>query len=273
MHLKFVCLTLFLSGALAFRTQTGFIDLNSDLNVVLEEMRHFLPISLLTNAVEQYQVNTQELSYELEACFMNLKGAVNFGDKEHFQEYQKDCVRAYFEFFSFFEVMRSMVFKFFSDTCPDELADTCTAFIERFDVSAQKIEEHIYLFMTFLLQTDKTMETLDPVLPSLKAQAVETVVMKSLSAINQESFYNQLNDILQSKNEEIALGEITEEVESKVIKKAPETFGLNSIHDDPIQNPDRYLLENPDKPPLKNQYIVGDGEDDDEGAIDKLIKL
>lgn len=259
---------------LSFRTQTGFIDLNSDINVVLNDMRHFLPINLLINSIEQYQVNTRELAYQLEACFMNLKGAVNFNEKEGFQEFQKDCIKSYFEFFSFFEVMRSMVFKFFSDTCPDELIDTCTVFIDRFDVPSQKIEEHVYQFMTFLLTTDKTMETLDPLLPNLKAQAVETVVMKSLSAINQESFYNQLNDILQSKNEEIALESMTDDSQPKVMKKAPtDSFGLNSIHDDPIQNPDRYLLENPGKPPLKNQYIVSEGDGGEENAMDKLIKM
>lgn len=273
MYLKFVCLTLLVLGGSAFRSQTGFIDLNSDLNVILEELRHFLPINLLINAIEQYQVNTQELSYELEACFLNLHGAVNFADKESFAEFQKDCVTSYFEFFSFFEVMRSMVFKFFSDTCPEELIETCTGLIERFDVVAQKIEDHVYQFMTFLLDSDKTMQTLDPLLPSIRAQAVETVVMKSLSAINQESFYNQLNEILQSRNEEIALETIAEDAKPKAMRKPLDTFGLNSIQDDPIQNPDRYLLEGVPKPVLKDQYIVSDGEHEEEGVLEKLIKL
>ena len=272
-HVKFVFLTLIPLFTHSFRSQTGFIDVNLELNQELNSMKDFLPINLLINAIEQYQLNTKELAFKLEACSMNLKGAQHFLEKDDFKDHQKVCLGDFFEFFSIFEVMRSMVFKFFSDTCPDELIDKCTPLIEKFDTTAQKIEELIYEFMNMLLKTDLKMNTLDPLMSEMRAISVETVVMKSLSAINQESFYNQLNEILQSKNEEIALEEISQgEGPVKTVKKVNEIFTVvNSIKDDPVQNPDKYLLENPDKMKIKNLYVVFNNEDAEQQ--NQLIKL
>lgn len=272
-YLKFVFLTLIPLSIISFRSQTGFIDINLELNKQLNVMKNFLPINLLINAIEQYQLNTKELAFKLEACSMNLRGAQHFLEKDDFKEHQKFCLTDFFEFFSIFEVMRSMVFKFFSDTCPDELIDRCTPLIETFDITAQKIEELVYSFMNMLLKTDEKMETLDPLMAEMKAMSVETVVMKSLSAINQESFYNQLNEILQSKNEEIALEEISQGTGPvKTINKVNQIFTVsNSIQDDPVQNPDKYLLENPQKMKIKNLYVVFNNEDNE--PQNQLIKL
>lgn len=277
----FIFITVILSSYLNFRTQTGFVDINYQLNEILDRMKQFLPISLMINAIEQYQTNTKELAFELEACYLNLKGTIFFEQKDDFIEHQKICLANYLEFFSIFEIMRSMVFKFFSDTCPDELVETCTNFIEEFDIQAQLIEDKIYSFMNMLLSTDVKMETMDPLLSEAKANGVETVVMKSLTTINQESFYNQLNEVLQKQNERTVLdqpslgpkkNEDDNEDEDSVLTPIRMQYTVpNTIQDDPIQNPDHYLLEDPDKESMSNQYIVFNSEDDDNTI--NLVKL
>ena len=131
-----ILLTVILNLHICFRSQTGFININYDLNRKLNNMKAFLPISLMVNAIDQYQTSTKELSYQLEACFLNLRAKLNFMERDKFQVQQRNCLNSYFEYFSVFEIMRSMVYKFFSDTCPNELVDTCTEFIEDFDNEA-----------------------------------------------------------------------------------------------------------------------------------------
>ena len=84
MILKIFLLTAILNITNSFRTNTGFVDRNFKLARLLDEMKKFMPVSLLLNSIEQYLINSKELSYELESCFLNLHGDVHFGLKDDF---------------------------------------------------------------------------------------------------------------------------------------------------------------------------------------------
>jgi hypothetical protein len=265
--LKILILTAFLGLATSFRSQTGFIDHNIVLGKVLRKIKLFLPVNMLTKAIEQYIDDSKELSYELEGCLINLRATLYFDEKVDFSEHQKLCLNNYFGYFARFEILRSMIYKFLSNTCPDELVDTCLDLSTQFHDIVVKIEEKIYGFMNMLLSTNEKFESLSPLISSVKSDTIHNVVMNSILVINQESFYNQLQDVLQSKDEQIALEELTGDKPvlgstKKNAKKLDLAYSMeNKLRDDPFQNPDRYLLPNLSKISLKDLHFVFNSED------------
>jgi len=273
--LKILTLTAVVGLCLGFRSQTGFIDLNIELNKILRRVKAFLPVNMLTKAIEQYMDDARELSYELEGCLINLRATFYFEEKNDFSAHQKVCLNSYFNYFAHFEILRSMLYKFLSDTCPDELIDTCKEISTGFDDVIMRIEAKVYDFMNMILSTDKKFESLSPIISKVKLETITNVVMNSILVINQESFYNQLQQVLDSKEEQVALEELTGDkpvlaTAKRNIKKLDLAYSIeNKLRDDPFQNPDRYLLPSGNKPRLSDLHFVFKNDDN----TSELLKL
>ena len=275
MILKILTLTAIFGLTLAYRSQSGLIDHNIVLNKILRKIKSFLPVNMLTKAIEQYMDDSKELSYELEGCLINLRATLFFDEKTDFADHQKLCLNNYFSYFAHFQILRSMIYKFLSDTCPDELLETCGDMSSQFHDIVGKIEEKIYTFMNMLLSTNEKFESLSPLISSVKSDAIHNVVMNSILVINQESFYNQLQQVLESKEEQIALEELTGDkpilsTTKKNVKKLDLAYSMeNKLRDDPFQNPDRYLLPSGTRPNLNDLHLVFNSDDNES----ELLKL
>jgi hypothetical protein len=273
--LKILILTAIAGFSISFRSQTGFINLNIELNKILRRVKSFLPVNMLTKAIEQYMDDARELSYELEGCLVNLRATLYFEEKTDFSAHQRICLNSYFNYFAHFEILRSMLYKFLSDTCPDELIDTCHEISSGFNDVVGRIEEKVKDFMNMLLLTDQKFESLSPIISKVKLETISNVVMNSILVINQESFYNQLQQVLDSKEEQVALEELTGDKPvlsstKRNIKKLDLAYSVdNKLRDDPFQNPDRYLLSTGTKPRLTDLHLVFKNDDN----TSELLKL
>lgn len=272
MFLKILFLTLLTTNITAFRSQSGFIDVNFTLKNFLERIRDYLPVSLMLNSVEQYLINSKELTYEIEACYLNLNGDVHFNEIENFSLHQRLCLNNFLNYYSLFRILNSVVLKFFAETCPEELIEDCHGFLTEFVKIKEGIKRTVDEFVIFLIESDKTMKTLDKNFVDLKSDNIQRVVMNSILILNKENFYSQLNDVLEEKNEDIALEELEGNKAPPKKKKKLDVLGgyefKQGLRDDPFQNPDRYFLCEEDKEKLEDLHIVFRSEDNASNLVE-----
>lgn len=267
-----ILITLLFAKIATFHSESGFIDTNFILINYLEEIRDYLPVSLMLNSVEQYLINSKELTYEIEACYLNLNGDVHFDDPENFTLHQRLCLNNFLNYYSLFKIINSVVIKFFAETCPEELLQDCHGFLEHFGEIKVQIMAVVENFVTFLIESDKKMKTLDKNFADLKADNIQRVVMNSILILNKENFYSQLNDVLEEKNEEIALDELGGGQGASKPKRKVEPVGgyqfKQGLRDDPFQNPDRYFLCEDDKEKLEDLHIVFRSEENASNLVE-----
>lgn len=140
------------------------------------------------------------MSYELESCFLNLHGDVHFGLKDDFIIHQKSCLNNFLNFYSFYQILKQMVTRFFADTCPDEQMNNCGSFLEKFKDHEVELDTLVDEFVTMLIETDKEMDTLEKTFNKIKPANVKRVVMNTILILNKENFYTQLDEVLNIKN-------------------------------------------------------------------------
>lgn len=259
----FVLITIQLfSSCNGYKSTTGFIDLNIKLKRVLSDIRAFLPVNMIMTAIDGYLLNSEEFSYDLEACYLNLQGSMNISNKQDFKIHQKECVNNFLNYYSVFEIIKTIMTKFFYESCPEELENVCEERIEKFFTLSKKVDKAIEEFSKNLIEMDEKTKSLHEVFAEIKPTNINRVVLNSILVINQENFYTQLNDVLETKVAELTHEEVTgEKPETQNVKKEvkpnPNAFIADTgLKDDPFQNPDRYFL--PDKNPelLEDLHIV-----------------
>ena len=244
-----------------YSSVTGFVDHHIKLRRALEDIKNFLPVNMVMTAVDEYLSHGEEFAYDLEACYINLRGSLNLKEKEDFIDHQKVCLNNFLNFFSIFEIIKAIVTKFFTESCPDDLEQTCTDKAEKFFTLAQEIDKTAKEFSTELINLDKNVKELKTTFSELKPENVKRVVMNAILVINKENFYTQLNDVLDSKDQELAAEEVSGEKPElqSTPKKSVKATGFvfeGGIKDDPFQNPDRYFLTDKKKRTPEDLHII-----------------
>lgn len=119
-----------------------------------------------------------------------------------------------------------------------------------------------------LIETDKTMEQLGKNFNSVKPENIKRVVMNSILILNKENFYTQLNQVLDKKQEDIALAKVEidtelpeEEEEINEVREVKRLDGSSYFYqggmkDDPFLNPEHYFLKSENFVPLDDLHIV-----------------
>ena len=235
---------------------------------LLDEMKEFLPVSMLIKTIEQYSVNSREMEIELESCYLNLTSKTHFIDKEEFDVQQRKCISDFFNFYSLFQILRNLVFQFFGENCPEEFIDTCKDFLERFEDLSERIEEQDSKFVDFLVKTDEHYKRLEENFTMLKPETVHRVVMNSILNLNKENFYQQLNDVLEITDQNTLMDEIEEDhvEEIKTVEKTVNNLEIffeevPTVLEDPMQHPSKYLLKFGDVQPMEDLKIVFKNEE------------
>ncbi len=163
----------------------------------LEKVKDYLPVPLILNSIEQYLINSEELTYDLESCYLNLKGDVHFNYKEEFKIHQKECLNNLFNFFSLYNIISNVIEKFFIENCPLVFSDSCTNVLKEFNEINSKIKLDLQTFVEFLIESDAEMKSLEINLTSIKTSSIKRIVMNSILTLNKENFYSQINDVLE----------------------------------------------------------------------------
>lgn len=251
-----------------FDDKVNYKNINFDLISLLEEIKEFLPVSMLLKTIEQYSINSREMEIELEACYLNLTSKTHFIDQEEFDVQQKKCMSDFFNFYSLFQILRNILFQFFGENCPEEFIENCKDFLERFEEISERIEEQDSLFVDFLVKSDETYKRLEENFTQLKPETVHRVVMNSILNINKENFYQQLNDVLEITDQNTLMDEIGEDHvdEIKTVEKQVDSLEIffeevPTVFEDPMQHPSKYLLKFGDVQPFDDLKIVFKNEE------------
>lgn len=251
-----------------FDDKIHYKNINFDMVTLLDEMKEFLPVSMLIKTIEQYSVNSREMEIELESCYLNLTSKTHFIDKEEFDVQQRKCISDFFNFYSLFQILRNLVFQFFGENCPEEFIDTCKDFLERFEDLSERIEEQDSKFVDFLVKTDEHYKRLEENFTMLKPETVHRVVMNSILNLNKENFYQQLNDVLEITDQNTLMDEIEEDhvEEIKTVEKTVNNLEIffeevPTVLEDPMQHPSKYLLKFGDVQPMEDLKIVFKNEE------------
>ena len=267
----FICLSLLIRGSFTHASVMGFTSYNLRLRRVLGDIRELLPVNMIMTSMEEYLNHAEEFTYDLESCYINLKGSLNLHEKEDFVEHQKVCLNNFLNFFSIFEIIKAIVNKFFIESCPDDLADLCEEKAKDFFDLAEKIDLSLVDFAKELVHLDSSVKQLKDTFSELKPDNVKRVVMNAILVINKENFYTQLNDVLDSKDEELAAEEVSgDKPELQVGKKVKSSRNYvfeGGLKDDPFQNPDRYFLSEPGARPLEDLHIIFTTDSNDSDLV------
>ena len=256
--IKAVCVLLLTMETKPFSSVTGFVDHNIKLRRALEDIKNFLPVNMVMTAIDEYLSHGEEFAYDLEACYINLRGSLNLQEKEDFIDHQKVCLNNFLNFYSVFEIIKAIVTKFFVESCPDDLEQTCNDKAEKFFKLSKEIDETVKHFSEELVNLDKDVKELKATFSELKSENVKRVVMNAILVINKENFYTQLNDVLDNKDQELAAEEVSgerPELQSSPKKSGGFIFD-GGIKDDPFQNPDRYFLIDKKKKTPEDLHII-----------------
>ena len=257
-----------------FDDKLEYKNINFELVSLLDEMKEFLPVSLLMKTIEHYTINSREMEIELESCYINLTSKTHFLDPEEFDVQQRKCLSDFFNFYSLFQILRNIVFQFFGENCPLEFVETCKDYLERFEAFSERIEEQDGKIVEFLVDSDELYKRLEENFTQLKPETVHRVVMNSILNINKENFYQQLNDVLEITDQNTLMEEIGEEHvdEIKTVEKKVDSLEIffeevPTVLEDPMQHPSKYLLKFADIEPLEDMKIVFKNEENSSSLV------
>ena len=273
-HLWMTTLLIAFSFSFCFDDKVEYKNINFELVSLLDEMKEFLPVSLLMKTIEHYTINSREMEIELESCYLNLTSKTHFIDQDEFDVQQRKCLSDFFNFYSLFQILRNIVFQFFGENCPLEFVETCKDFLERFEGFSERIEEQDGKYVDFLVDSDELYKRLEENFTQLKPDTVHRVVMNSILNINKENFYQQLNDVLEITDQNTLMDDIGQDHvdEIKTVKKAVDSIELffeevPTVIEDPMQHPSKYLLKFADVEPLQDLKIVFKNEENSTSLV------
>ena len=259
-----------LTPTICFRDKIDYKDINFELINLLDEVKEFLPVSMLIKTIEDFALNSREMEIELESCYLNITAKTHFLDKEEFDVLQRKCLADFFNFFSLFQILRNIMYQFFGANCPEEFLDTCKDFLTRFEDLAERVEQQDQAFCEFIVATDEQYKRLEENFSLLKPDTVHRVVMNSILNINKENFYQQLNDVLQISDQNSLMDELGEEhvdeinIVDKDVSQIDVFFDNKpGIRSDPMMHPSKYLLKFGDREPIEDLKIVFKNEEND----------
>ena len=262
------------TNTLQFQDKLEYKDINFEMVELLEEIKEFLPVSMLIKTIEQYTKNSREIEIELEACYLNLTSKTHFIDEEEFDVQQRKCLSDFFNYYSLFQILRNLLFQFFGENCPSEFIDDCKSFLERFETLSERAEEQDSKLITFFVDTDEHYKRLEENFTLLKPETVHRVVMNSILAINKENFYQQLNDVLEITDENTLMDEAGESHvdEIKTVEKTVESLEIffetkPGIREDPMMHPGKYMLTFGELAPMEDLKIVFKNEDNESSLL------
>lgn len=253
-----------------FRDKIDYKDINFELINLLEEVKEFLPVSMLIKTIEEFSINSREMEIELESCFLNLTSKTHFIDADEFDVLQRKCLSDFFNFYSLFQILRNIMFQFFGENCPEEFLDTCKDYLTRFEDLADRVEQQDQNFCEFIVATDEQYKRLEENFSLLKPDTVHRVVMNSILNINKENFYQQLNDVLQLSDQNSLMDDIGEEHADEINVVAKNVNQIDAffdnkpgIREDPMLHPQRFLLKFGNTEPIEDLKIVFKNEEND----------
>ena len=253
-------------GALSFRSNTGLREIHGRLRLLLLSLRSTVPAGVLLKSTTEFLHLSGELESDLEACWLNLRGSLNFAEKGPFEAHQRSCLNSLLNYFSLFEILRSVVSKFLINTCPEELIHYCEPTMSRFKELASEVEAAVKKIVEALIVSDESFKSLEVSMAELQNDHIKRVVMNSILILNKENFYAQLDQILKTENEGISASEIDLAPEkpptvSKSTLASHAKFEASPMLDDPFLNPDKFLLLPEPKEKLSDLHLVFTSED------------